>query len=129
MIGAGPFGRKQEEHDIDRLAVDGVEVDRLGKAREDADDALEPGELAVGNGDALAEPGGAEPLALQQNVEDFAFRKPGETGGAGGKILKELFLGLRLERGHDRIGGDEITKKHLPTPLMGAVATTGRKFA
>ena len=73
MIGAGAFRREQQEHDIDRLAVDRVEIDRLGKPREDADDALQPGELAVGNGDALAEPGRAQPLALQQHVEDVAL--------------------------------------------------------
>ena len=79
-----------------------------------------PVKLAVRNGDAVAEPGRAQPLALQQDVEDVALLKPGETGGASRQILKELLLGLRLERGHDRIGGDEITEKHLPTPPMGA---------
>ena len=65
MIGAGAFRGEQQEHDIDLVAVDRVEIDRLGEAREDAGDALQPDELAVRNGDALAEPGRAEPLTLQ----------------------------------------------------------------
>ena len=73
MIGAGALGRKQKNDDIDFLAVDRVEVDRLGEAREDADDALQPLQLAMRNGDAMAEPGRAEPLALQQDVEDVAL--------------------------------------------------------
>ena len=57
MVGAGPFRREQKEHDIDLLAVDRIEVDRRGKARADADDALQPLKLAVRNGNALAKPG------------------------------------------------------------------------
>ena len=56
MIGAGAFRREQQKHDIHRSAVDGVEIDRLGKPRTDAGDALQPGELAMRDGDALAEP-------------------------------------------------------------------------
>ena len=54
-------------------AVDRVEIDRLGKPRANSDDVLQPGELAVRNGDALAEAGRAKPLTLQQRVEDIAL--------------------------------------------------------
>ena len=63
--------------DVEPAALDG-EAD----AGEDADDALQALKLAMRNGDAVAEPGRAQPLALQQDIEDVALLKPGETGGA-----------------------------------------------
>jgi hypothetical protein len=49
--------REQQTHHIDLRAIHRVEIDRLGKPGENGDDTLKPGELAVRNGDALAEPG------------------------------------------------------------------------
>ena len=73
MIGAGAFRGEQQKHDVDGLPVHRLEIDGLGKARADSGDALQPGELAVRDGDALAEAGRAKPLTLEQGVEDIAL--------------------------------------------------------
>ena len=72
MIAAGVIGRQQQEDEIDRLAVVGLEVDRIIQAREQAQDVAQAGELDVRDGDAAAEARRAEALALQQRVEDLA---------------------------------------------------------
>ena len=75
----------------------------------DADDARRAHELAVRDGDPLPKPGGAEPLTLQERVEDIALLKPGELGRARGQFLQELLLVLDLERGDHRLGADQIS--------------------
>jgi hypothetical protein len=113
VIGARSFGGEQQEHEIDRVAVDGLEVDRLGEPHKDADDALESRDLAVRDGDALAKTGRAEALALKQQIEDHALRQSGTPGSARRELLKELLLALHPERRKDRIGGDEVAEMHL----------------
>ena len=81
-IGAGAFRREQKEHDVDGTTVHRIEIDGLGEAGADTGDALQPGELAVRNGDALAEASRAEPLTLEQRVENIALRQTGEPRGA-----------------------------------------------
>ena len=73
VVGASPLRREQQEHDIDRLAVDRIEIDRLGKPRKDSDDAFKARNFAMRDGNTLAKSGRAEPLALEQHVEDDAF--------------------------------------------------------
>ena len=55
--------------------VERLEIDRPLQPREHAEDALAFGELAVRDGDAVADAGRAQPLALQHRVEDFARRQ------------------------------------------------------
>ena len=99
-----------ERYVVDRMSsLDGVEIDGLGKPRADAGDALEPGEFAVRDGDALAEPGRAEPLALQQRVEDVALLQACEPRRARRQLLEKLLLVLDLERSNHRLGADEIS--------------------
>src|SRR6476659_10761525 len=107
MIGAGAFRGEQQKHDINRSAVDGVEIDRLGKPRADAGDALQPSELAVRDGNALAKPGRAEPLALQERVEDVALLQTCEPRRARRQLLEKLLLVLDLERSNHCFGADE----------------------
>ena len=112
VIGAGAFGRKQQEHQIDRLVVQRLEIDRRIEPREDAGDALHAGELAVRNGDAVADPGRAQTLALQDRVEDFPLGDAGDRCGPLGQQLQQLLLRVCLERRHDRRHIDEIAKIH-----------------
>jgi hypothetical protein len=52
----------------------------------------------VRNGNAAADAGGAQPLALQQRIQDFARIDAGELGRALRQLLQRLLLGLGLER-------------------------------
>src|SRR6476469_8221270 len=97
MIGARAFRREQQKDNVDGCSVNCVEVDRIGKARADAGDALKANEFAMRDGDALAEPGRAQPLTLQQRVEDVTLLQAGEPRRARRQILKQLLLGLDLE--------------------------------
>ena len=67
-----PFGREQQEQDVDRLSVEGLEIDRPLEPGEETEQAVEFWQLAVGNRDALADAGRAQTLALQQRLEDRA---------------------------------------------------------
>src|SRR6476469_9013898 len=109
MIGARAFRGEQQKDDVDGCSVNGVEVDRIGEPGADAGYALQPNELAMRDGDTLAEPGRAQPLTLQQRVEDVALLQAGEPRRARRQILKQLLLGLDLERGNHRLGADEIS--------------------
>src|SRR5262245_57503956 len=109
MIGAGAFRREQQEHEIDFLAVQGVEIDRLGQTSEHADNTPHAGKLGVRDGDAMLEPGRAQPLTLPQRIENIAFGKSGEASGPSRQLLQELFLGLDLERGDHSLRRDEMT--------------------
>ena len=112
MIGAGAFRRQQQEHQIDRLAVHRFEVDRAFEAREEAEQLFQLGELAVRNGDAIADGGGAELFALQQNLEHRAFVLPGQDGRPRRQFLQRLLLAVDLQRRENRLGRDQIGNRH-----------------
>ena len=112
MIRAGTFRRQQQEDKIDGLVVQRLEIDRRFEAGENARDALHPGELAVRDGDAVADARRAQPFALQHGVENLALGDAGNRCGPLGEKLKKLLLGVRLERRHDRRHIDEIVRRH-----------------
>ena len=62
--------RQQQEDEVDGTAVDRLIIERFGEPDEQAVDLLQPVDLAMRNGDALAEPGRPELLALRQARED-----------------------------------------------------------
>jgi hypothetical protein len=66
VIGAGVFRRQQYKHKIDRLAIDGIEIDRRAKPCKQAIDTVQGCDLAMRNGNALPDPRRAQLLALQQ---------------------------------------------------------------
>src|SRR6478609_4865154 len=73
VIGAGAFGGEQQEDEINRLAIHRFEIDRTIETREQPEDLFQLGQLAMGNGDAVADRGGAELLPLQQHLEHCAL--------------------------------------------------------
>src|ERR1700722_9344367 len=97
MVGAGAFGRQQQKNQIDRLAVERIEIHRSREPREQAEQLVERRELAVRYRNAVAHPGGAELLPLQQNLEDGALALPAQFGRLGGKLLQRLLLAIDLE--------------------------------
>ena len=76
MLGAGVGRRQQQEDEIDRLPVDRLVIDRRRQPRDQRIDAVEPVELAVRDCDPTAEPGRAEPFALDDR------RRRSSTGRA-----------------------------------------------
>ena len=92
MIGAGGFRRQQQKDQIHGLLVDGLEVDRRSQSREQAVEAVQIRQLAVGNGDADADTGGSQPFALEKRVEDCPLVKTGEFRGMARKLLQRLLV-------------------------------------
>ena len=82
---------------------------------EDAEDAVAFGELAVRDGDAVADSGRAQPLALQQRVEDFARRQARDLRGALAHFLQRLLLAVDAQRGKDRVGRKKVGQCHCRT--------------
>ena len=62
-------GREQEqEHDVDRLAVDRGEIDCTPEPRQHAEGLRQAGDAGVRNGDSVPHAGRAEPFALNDRV-------------------------------------------------------------
>ena len=99
MVGAGTFRGEQQEHEVNRLAVHGLEIDRALQPREQAEQLVELGQLAMGNGDAIADRGGAKFLALQQDLEDRALVLAGQLGGFAASSCNACFLLLTFNAG------------------------------
>ena len=114
MVGARALRRKQEENQIDRLVVERFEIDRPVEAREQTEQLVELGQLAMRNGNAIADAGRAQLLTLQQDLEDLALALAGhiddqqigppgirETPREQGEQLSDMgsaFLGLGLSQ-------------------------------
>src|SRR5262249_11097013 len=112
MIGAGSFRREQHEQQIDRLTVQRLEVDRPVEPCEQAEQLVEPRELAVRNGDTVPDCGRAKLLALEQRLEDAALGLSGQLRGLRSKLLDRLLLAIDLQRRKDRVRRDEIVERH-----------------
>ena len=125
MIGAGGFRREQQKHQIDGLAVERLEIDRPLEPREQSEQLAELGQLAVRNGDAVADAGRAELLALLQDLEDRPLALAGELAGLGGELLQDLLLSVDLERRNNGIGRDEIGEQHGPVPEIRELSGPG----
>ncbi|SAK12865.1 hypothetical protein UA21_00439 [Burkholderia multivorans] len=68
----GLLGNEQENQEGNRLAVGGLERDRIGEPHECRERMLEALDASVRNRDAFAETGRAEALAREQIVRDGA---------------------------------------------------------
>src|SRR5215475_1053616 len=112
MIGPGAFWREQQEYQVDRLAIERFEIDRPLQPCKDAKQLGELRQLAMRNGNTVADTGRAELLALRENFEDRPFALARQLGGLGGELLQGLFLAVDLQRRNDRIRRDEIVERH-----------------
>src|SRR5262249_10647609 len=113
MVGTGGLGREQQKDQIDRLAVERLELDRPIEPGEQPEQPFELRQLAMRDGDAVADAGGAELLALLQDLEDLALALAGELGGACRELLDRLLLAVDLKRGNDRLRRNEIGERHM----------------
>jgi hypothetical protein len=117
MLGACIDRRQQHGDEIDRHVVDSAEIDWLHKLSKDADHMIQSFDLAMGNGDAVADPRGAQPLALQHHVENLAGGNTGKRAGALGEFLQRLLLGADPERRDDGFRRDQIGQRHADLSL------------
>src|SRR5437588_2675523 len=103
MVGTRSFRRQQQKHEIDRLAVERLKIDRPFEPRKKTKQVVELWQLAMGNGDAMADPGRAELLALLQNLQDSAFVLAAQLGCFGGKLVQDLLLAVDPQRRNDGV--------------------------
>jgi len=69
-------------------------------------------QLTMRNGDSVTDAGGAEPLALQDHVEDFPLGNACQFRSSGRQFLQQLFLGIYPKGGNDRILLQQICQRH-----------------
>src|SRR5436309_5133389 len=119
MVGAGTFRRKQQEYQVDRLAIERFEIDRPLQPRKDAEQLGELRQLAMRNGNTVAHAGRAQLLALHEDLEDRALALTGQFRRLGGELLQGLLLAVDLQRRNDRIRRDEIVERHGMFPESG----------
>ena len=89
MISPGAFRRNQHEYEVDGCTILGIKVDRPVEAGEDAKDPVDMGELAVRDGNSVADAGGAQPLTLQHGIKDLPCRQATQ----GRRLLGEFLQG------------------------------------
>ena len=102
------LGRDQHEDEIDGKPVGRIEIDRALEAGEDAENLFALCELPMWDGDPVADPGRAEPLALQQRVEDLAGGQAGNERGALAHLLQGLLLAVYPQGCENGVRLDEL---------------------
>lgn len=108
-------GRDEEEEDVDGFAIEGGEIDAALGDRDGADEAIGLGVAGVGDGDALADTGGPEFLAIHDGAGDgFGIGGEEEPRGEEGvdNFSDGVFLGGGLEVRDDGLGDHEIEQFH-----------------
>ncbi len=89
MVRTGPLGCHQHEDEIDRLAVERIEIDRLLEACANRPTSRSrPSNLPCGMAIPPPISGGPQPLALQQRVEHDPRRQAGDQFGLLGDLLQ-----------------------------------------
>ena len=96
MIGA--LRRQKQNHQIDGLIVQRLEIDGLVKACENADDLVQRRQLAVRDGNPISNTRRTQPLALQDDIEYLALGKSRDFRSLGREFLQQLLLGAAFLR-------------------------------
>jgi hypothetical protein len=66
----------------------------------------------VRDGDAIADAGGAQTLALQQHIENGPFVQPGQFRRTSRQLLQRLFLAAHPQVWYDALRADQINDLH-----------------
>ena len=115
MVAGAVLRRDQEHEDVHRLGVDRLERYAVGGDGHGADQAVDAVVLGVGDGDAAADAGRAELLALEDGPDDVVGDVAGDVAG-GAQAVDDL-ADHRLLRGggqgrDDRLADHEIGHRH-----------------
>ncbi len=113
VIDACGLGRQQNADQVDRLFVDGVEVDGRLEPGKERVEPVQVGQLAVGDRDTVADPGRAQSLALDQDLEYRPLRLRGHFGGALGQFPQRLLLAGHAQVGDDAARANQIGHFHV----------------
>ena len=98
------LGCEQQENEIDGLVVVQFVIDRLFEPGEQAEIPLRPASFTCGTAMPRPRPGRAQPLTLQERVEDIAGLEPGALRRDVRELLQRMLLARRLQRGDDAVG-------------------------
>ena len=93
MVSAGCFRGQKHENEIDRLIVYGLEIHRRGQTGKKPVDAGNPGDLAMRNGNALAQARRAQFFALEKGFKNAARINAQLPTGRGSQLGQELLFG------------------------------------
>jgi hypothetical protein len=77
---------------------------------------------------ALADPGGTQPLALKKRLEHFAIVEPGQLGGMPAQVLQHLLLAAAPQGGHDSFRTQEIKQRHGFQPFVSPARRAGQPW-
>src|ERR1700686_3391587 len=92
LLAAGAFRKQQQKNDIDRFPVNGVVIDRLLEASEQAERSLGLLKSRMRYGHAAADAGGSERLALEQCSDDGVARQVEFRSGIARELRQQFFL-------------------------------------
>ena len=92
MIRPGTFGRQKEKHNVDRLIIERLEIDPSLKPSENAGNLLDTRQFSVRNRYSSANASGAQPLTLQNRVENIPLDQAGQFGRPLRQDLQQLLF-------------------------------------
>src|SRR5690606_16611496 len=102
----------QDEQQVHRMVVDGVEVDRLLQFYQGTGGGRQVLDAAVGHGDAVADAGAAQLFAGDQRLEQFArVYQVDAAGNQFGALFEQSLLADTLD----------VTEGHVRTQQFGEV--------
>ena len=117
---AGPvLGRDKQHEDLDGFAVQALEADAVVRDGDGADEPLDAGVLGVRDGDAAADAGRAEQLALENgphHVVEVGFAEAARAVQAGRHFADHPFLVDGGQIGDDGFAHHEVRHTHDSDP-------------
>ncbi|MNR28085.1 hypothetical protein D3C85_1453930 [compost metagenome] len=105
------LGDQQDKQQVDRCAVDSVEINRRVQVHQGADGRLATFETAVGNSDAVAKTGRAEFFTGNQALEDILHLQLRDfPGDQVGNLFKGAFFTAARHVHQGTAGGQDAFK-------------------
>lgn len=101
MLNTGILGRKECEDKIDRLAVDGIEIQRLFKPEKDADDVIQTVKPGMGQGNAMTHAGRPEAFAFLQRIHGIGGGQTIDGLGDLTQVLEQALLACCMTKDPD----------------------------
>ena len=90
MIGTAAFRRKQGEYQIDRLAVNGIKIQRRCQLSKNSLNFIQIGKTSVRKSRAAAKTRRTQIFTFQQRIKNGAFVKTGEFSRLSGNFLQKF---------------------------------------
>ncbi len=94
------------------MIVDGIEINRVVELDEDGHHPGQAGQLAMRNGNAIAQAGGAQRLAVVESVEDVLCGIAGQRSDLAGQSFKHIALGFDVRANKHGLLGEDVGQFH-----------------